>query len=100
MHKYTPPVLNGHKVLYKGKRYWAFEISKEHPYENYEKDCSIIVYDKYCDAVAAWCDSSIDGAYTGYIPYGQGSIEVNGHTVKELVTSVVDWSNWIERAEK
>ena len=31
--KYTPPQLSGHKVAYKGKRYWVIEIDEAHPFE-------------------------------------------------------------------
>ena len=43
---YIYPDLNGHKVLYKGKRFWIFEISKEFPFRGYEEFCDVIVYDK------------------------------------------------------
>ncbi|MDH6421604.1 hypothetical protein M2131_001545 [Polynucleobacter sphagniphilus] len=97
---YTRPVLVGHNVPYKGKRYWVIQIDKDHPFENYENDCSYIVFDKECGCVISWCEKTDDGSFKGYIQYVQGSIDVDGKTPKELVNSVIRWSNWIERTEK
>ena len=98
--KYFLPELNDHLVLYKGKRYWVFEIDDEHPFENYEKDCSIIVFDKLCGGVAAWVDELPDSTYKGYMPYSQQSIDIYGDTIKEIVHEVIRWTHWIERTEK
>ena len=96
--KYSQPKLTDHKVLYKGKRYWVFEIDKEHPYENYEKDCNCVVFDKfYGGCVISWCNKLEDGSFKGIVSYGQGSIEVDGRTPKELVDSVVSTYKWMER---
>lgn len=97
---YTKPELNGHAVLYKGKRYWAFEISNEHPYENYEKDCSIIIFDKLYVGVAAWVNKLPDNTFRGDMPYSQQCIDIYGNTIQEIIGEVVRWSNWIERTEK
>lgn len=98
---YTRPVLVGHNVPYKGKRYWVIQIDKDHPFENYENDCSYIVFDKsYGGCVISWCERDDEGSFKGYIQYGQGSIDVEGKTPKELVQSVVKSFKWIERTEK
>jgi hypothetical protein len=98
---YTPPVLDGHKILYKGKRYWVFEVDEEYPFEGYEKDCRYLIFDKsYGGCVISWCERDDDGSFKGYIQYGQGFIEVEGKTPKELIQSVVKSFKWIERTEK
>ena len=97
---YLNPPLNGHKVLYKGKRYRMFEVSADHPFENYEGTCQFLIFDKSISAVCGWCNLSDDGTYLGYIQYGQGSIDFNGKTPKELVQQMVYWYNWIERTWK
>ena len=98
--KYIAPALDEHKILYKGKRYWAFEIDKDHPYENYEHDCSIIIFDKLCGGVAAWCERLSNGQFSGYMPYSQQSIEIERKTIRDLVLSVDYWTRWVERTEK
>jgi uncharacterized protein YuzB (UPF0349 family) len=98
--KYTEPKLTEHEILYKGKRYWVFRIDKDHPFENYEEDCSYVVFDKEYGCVISWCERVDGDSFKGYIQYGQGSIDVEGKTPKELVQDVIHWSNWIERTEK
>jgi hypothetical protein len=98
--RYTGPKLCGHRVLYKGKRYWAFEISKKFPYENYEDSCSIIIFDKLYGSVAAWVTQQSNNSYKGDMPYSQQCIDISGNTVKEIVNEVIYWTNWIERTEK
>lgn len=94
---YEKPILDGHDVLYKGKRYWVFKIDKNHPFQNYENDCSILIFDKYCGAVAAWCNLDENGIFRGYIEYGQGSIDIQGETPKTLVQCLIKNSNFLEK---
>ena len=98
--RYTEPKLKNHKILYKGKRYWVFEIDKEHPFENMEDVCSIIVYDKFCDGIACYCNYKEDGTMVGDIPYSQQSIDVEGKDGRDISSQVDYWTRWIERTEK
>lgn len=97
---YTPPVLDHHKILYKGKRYWVFEISRENPYENMEDVCSIIVFDKLGGGIAAYCNYKEDGSIIGDIPYSQQSIDLEGKNGRDISSQVDYWTKWIERTEK
>ncbi len=94
---YEKPNLDGHDVLYKGKRYWVFKIDKNHPFQDYENDCSILVFDKHCGAVIAWCNLDSNNIYNGYIVYGQGSVDIQGETPKSLVDCLIKKSKWIEK---
>lgn len=94
---YTPPKLNGQNVLYKGRRYWVFEINKDHPYDTYEDCCDTIVYDKFFGTEAAFAIRQKDGSYEGDIPYGQQSIDFKAADAKDLVNTVIYWEKWIER---
>jgi hypothetical protein len=98
--RYTEPKLKNHKILYKGKRYWVFEIDKEHPFENMEDVCSIIVYDKFCDGIACYCNYKEDGTIVGDIPYSQQSIDIEGKDGRDISSQVNYWTRWIERTEK
>jgi hypothetical protein len=98
--RYTNPKLQGHKVIYRGKRYWAFEISNEYPYESYEESCAIIIFDKLYGGIAAWVNQLSDNTYKGDIPYSQQCIDISGNTIREIVDEVIYWTNWIERTEK
>ena len=98
--RYTEPKLTNHKILYKGKRYWVFEIDKEHPFENMEDVCSIIVYDKFCDGIVCYCNYKEDGTIVGDIPYSQQSIDIEGKDGRDISSQVDYWTRWIERTEK
>ena len=96
---YTTPKLNNHNVIYKGKRYWVFEISKDHPYGTFEDCCDTIVYDKSFGTEAAFAIRQKDGTYKGDIPYGQQSIDFTAADAKDLVDTVIYWEKWIEKQE-
>jgi len=86
--KYIYPDLNGHKVLYKGKRFWVFEISSEFPFNGMEEFCQVIVYDKEYGCEIAEANNSADG-YCGSLIGPQESVEVSGSSAVELVDSVI-----------
>lgn len=75
--KYIYPDLNGHNVLYKGKRFWVFEISSEFPFEGYETSCQVIVYDKEYGCEIAGAEKSTNG-YSGSLIGPQDSVDVSG----------------------
>ena len=86
--KYTYPDLSGHKILYKGKRFWVFEISSEFPFKGMEEFCQIIVYDKEYGCEIAGAASSANGYY-GSLIGPQDSVEVSGSSPVELLDSVI-----------
>ena len=81
---YIYPDLNGHKVLYKGKRFWIFEISKEFPFRGYEEFCDVIVYDKKDGAEMAGAKKTTSG-FIGSLIGPRESIEVSGSSPIELL---------------
>jgi len=86
--KYIYPDLNGHKVLYKGKRFWVFEISSEFPFNGMEKFCQVIVYDKEFGAEIASAIKNSNG-YSGSLIGPQNDVEVSGRSPTELVDSAI-----------
>ena len=85
---YIYPDLNGHKVLYKGKRFWVFEISSEFPFNGMEEFCQVIVYDKEYGCEIAGAENSTNG-YFGSLIGPQESVEVSGGSPVELLDSVI-----------
>ena len=86
---YIYPELNGHKVLYKGKRFWVFEINSEFPFEGHESYCDVIVFDKdHGDAIAGAKKTS--KGYKGSIFDTLYTIEIFGETPTELVDSAIE----------
>ena len=55
MVKYTFSALTTHKILYKGRRYLAFSVSAETPFEHYgvDSDYDFVVWDGLYDAAVA-----------------------------------------------
>lgn len=94
---YRQPLLDGHKVLYKGKRFWVFEVSKEFPFRGSEKIDDIVVYDGFYDVDICWCHINDKGEYQGGIPYGQEVLRVSGKTIREFIDEVSKKIRWSER---
>jgi hypothetical protein len=97
---YTLPKLTSHKVPYKGRRYWVFEVNKEHPYDTYEDCCDTIVYDKFFGIEVAFANKQKDGSYKADIPYGQQSIDITAVDPKDLVDTVIYWERWMKRESR
>lgn len=94
--KYTYPDLKGHKVLYKGKRFWVFEISSQFSFNGMEEFCKVIVYDKEFGCEIAGADNSANG-YAGTLIGPQECVEVSGSSPVELVESVINASRNYEK---
>jgi len=94
--KYIYPDLNGHKVLYKGKRFWVFEISAELPFNGMEEFCQVIVYDKEYGCEIAGAENSTNG-FSGSLIGPQEYVEVSGGSPVELVDSVIHASRNYEK---
>lgn len=82
--KYRRPYLNGYKVLYKGRRFWVFEISNQTPFGGAEEFYNLIAYDclNDCILITAVLENN---KITGDIPVGQDSLEVTGKDVSEFL---------------
>lgn len=94
--KYIYPELSGHKVLYKGKRFWVFEISSDFPFNGMEEFCTVIVYDKEYGCEIAGAEYSVNG-YCGSLIGPQDSVEVSGRSPAELLDSVIRASRNYEK---
>lgn len=84
-----------HQILFHGSRFVVFEVDKNHPYENYEEDCTVLVLDKKHDAIIAWCNKSDDGSFTCDMSFSQASIDVYGKDVKDLIQNIKAKDRWI-----
>lgn len=83
---YTSPKLDGHTVIYKGRRFWVFEISGLHPFFGHEAHCDVIVYDKLHNCPIGFCDKNLNG----YVSLGnlQGSYPIYGSNPEQLIVEV------------
>lgn len=88
---YAAPRLDGHKILYKSRRYWIFEIDEdhpytEHPYEGFEKYYEVVVYDKFEHCPAAFCSKDLRGDLN--LGTFQDNIGVSGDDFRSLIVDV------------
>jgi hypothetical protein len=86
---YFYPEITGNKILYKGKRFWIFEISSEFPFQGYEEFSEIIVFDKHAGSEMAAAKKTADG-YEGSLIGPQESVGVSGNSPTELLESVIN----------
>ena len=86
---YIYPELNGHKVLYRGKRFWVFEICLEFPFERLEENYDVIVYDKDFGGAMGGAKKTSMG-YVGDIFDTLYKIEIFGETPTELIDSALE----------
>ena len=93
---YTYPEIKDHKILYKGKRFWIFEISAEFPYEGNQEFFDVIVYDKGYGADIAGVRKSANG-YVGSLIGTMDSVSVSGKSPIELLESVINAMRRYER---
>ena len=93
---YTYPEIKDHKVLYKGKRFWIFEISLEFPYKGEQDYFDVIVYDKHYGADIAGVRKTSDG-YVGVLIGAMDSVSVSGKSPIDLLESVINAMRMYER---
>jgi hypothetical protein len=69
MTAYKKPKLNGHTILYKGRRFIAFEISKQFPFESFEDGFQFAIFDGLYDATLAVGVINPNGTYQGELAF-------------------------------
>ncbi len=83
------PELGNRPVLFKGRRYIAFSVSKLQPFEGYESDYDFVVWDGLYDAAAAFGKIAGDGSVSGELAFSHVEIEVEGcASMREFVQRV------------
>ena len=73
---YTFPDLRGNKILYKGRRYIALAVSKEHPLDIYGEDENFVVWDGLYDAAVSVGKIRPDGVIEGELAFSHVTIGV------------------------
>ena len=69
MTAYKQPKLAGHKILYKGRRFIAFEINKQFPFESFEDRFQFAIFDGLYDATLAVGIINPNGTYQGELAF-------------------------------
>lgn len=95
--EYIRPALDGHKVLYKGRRYWVFSVNQDFPFEGEEEYYDMVFWDGLLGVPITGGKIGEDGVIRGSIQYGQGGIDVAGPSIKDFVEDVKATCDWLER---
>lgn len=72
-------------------------MKKNISYRGFEETCDAIVFDKAYAADVVFVTYLPNGLFRGDMPYGQGTIDMYGKNVKELVSEVKRWDKWLSR---
>ena len=54
MSKYSFPSLSAFQVIFNGRRYKAFRVSKSEPFNGFEEDANFVVWDGLYDDVVSY----------------------------------------------
>ena len=77
MSKYSFPNLSKFKIIFNGRRYKAFKVSKFNPFDKFEEDADFVVWDGLYDAAVSYGTISLDGIYSGFLAFSHVEIEVD-----------------------
>jgi hypothetical protein len=77
MSVYTFPNLSNHKIIYKGRRYIAFEVSQSNPFESMEDHADFVVWDGEYDAAVSYGTINSKGGFEGFLAFSHVEIEID-----------------------
>ena len=75
--KYNFPNLSNYKIIYKGRRYIAFQISKLIPFESMEYFADFVVWDGLYDAAVSYGIINSKGVFEGRLAFSHVEIEID-----------------------
>ncbi len=90
MSKYNFPDLSNFEILFNGRRYKAFKISKDKPFNGEEEYADFVIWDCLYDAEVA-NGIITNGKFSGFLSFSHVEIEVDSAT--DISTFVKNSSN-------
>ena len=86
MSKYQFPALDSYPILYSGRRFIAFSISKSAPFQGMEDYANFVVWDGLHDAAVSYGKISKNGLVNGFLAFSHVEIEIKtSGSIKEFV---------------
>lgn len=99
MNSYMFPDLSCYNIIFNGRRYKAFMISKGSPFQGYEDYAEFLVWDGVYDALVAYGNISADGEYEGFLAFSHIELDVNSaSTISEFVKNTKKAQEWYFKA--
>jgi len=77
MSNYSFPNLSKFEVIFNGRRYKAFRVSKSEPFDGFEDDANFVVWDGLYDAVVSYGTISSDGTCNGVLAFSNVEVEID-----------------------
>jgi len=85
MTKYEPPALDGHKVAFKGRRFWVIEVEEGRDFDCIGKDTAdLAVYDAAERMTIAWATRKAGGGFACGTACGQIAIQFDVERIEDL----------------
>jgi hypothetical protein len=85
MSRYKPPQLDGHKVAFKGKRFWVIEVEEGRDFQHVSKDyADFAIYDTAEKMIIGWALREEDGSFRCGTAAGQIEIQYNVEKLEDL----------------
>ncbi len=76
MNTYNFPNLSGFEIIFNGRRYKAFKVSKTKPFNDFEIDADFVVWDGLYDAAVSYGTIGIDGVFNGFLAFSHVELDV------------------------
>ena len=77
MSKYIFPDLSNFEILFNGRRYKAFKISKTKPFNGEEEYADFVIWDGLYDAAVSYGTIDVNGIFSGFLAFSHVEIEVD-----------------------
>ncbi len=74
--KYKFPSVCKFDLIFNGRRYKAFKVSKANPFNDYEFDADFVVWDGLYDAAVSCGQISSTGLFSGYLAFSHVEIDI------------------------
>ncbi len=76
MNTYNFPNLSDFEILFNGRRYKAFKVSKDKPFKGEEEYADFVIWDGLYDAEVAY-GTIRNGKFSGFLSFSHVEIEVD-----------------------
>jgi len=77
MNRYNFPDLTNFEIIFNGRRYKAFKVTKSIPFTGCEEGCDFVVWDGMYDAAVSYGTISSAGVFNGFLAFSHVEIEVD-----------------------
>lgn len=76
MTRYVFPNLSNYEVIFNGRRFKAFKVTKSNPFEGFEENSDFVIWDGLYDAAVSCGTISSMGVYNGSLAFSHVGIEI------------------------